>query len=50
MKFYSTNGKVAPLSFREAVIHSLPADRGLYFPEKIPVSWQTFKRIEANEL
>ncbi len=36
MKFYSTNKKVAPLSFKEAVIHSLPSDRGLYFPEKIP--------------
>ncbi len=36
MKFYSTNKKVAPLSFKEAVIHSLPPDRGLYFPEKIP--------------
>lgn len=36
MKFYSTNRKVKPLSFKEAVIHSLPADRGLYFPENIP--------------
>jgi len=36
MKFYSTNGQSAPVSFKEAVIKSLPADKGLYFPEDIP--------------
>lgn len=36
MNFYSTNNQSAPVSFREAVIKSLPADRGLYFPEEIP--------------
>jgi threonine synthase len=36
MKFYSTNRKVEARSFKDAVIHSLPADRGLYFPEDIP--------------
>lgn len=51
MKFYSTNGKVAPLSFREAVIHSLPADRGLYFPEKIPVLDNAFlKELRSYSL
>lgn len=36
MKFYSTNRLSEAVSFREAVIKSLPADRGLYFPEEIP--------------
>ncbi len=36
MKFYSTNKKSSPVSFREAVINSLPDDNGLYFPEEIP--------------
>lgn len=36
MKFYSTNRQSEAVSFREAVIKSLPADRGLYFPEEIP--------------
>lgn len=36
MQFYSTNGKSSPVSFREAVIKSLPSDRGLYFPEEVP--------------
>lgn len=35
MKFYSTNGQSASVSFKEAVIKSLPSDKGLYFPEKI---------------
>jgi threonine synthase len=37
MKFYSTNGISSPVSFKDAVIKSLPADKGLYFPERIPV-------------
>jgi len=36
MKFYSTNGQSPAVSFKEAVIKSLPTDRGLYFPEYIP--------------
>ncbi|WP_421876408.1 threonine synthase [Marinoscillum sp.] len=36
MKFYSTNGQSEAVSFKEAVIKSLPSDRGLYFPEEIP--------------
>lgn len=36
MNYYSTN-KVSPITgFREAVITSLPSDKGLYFPETIP--------------
>ncbi len=36
MKFYSTNKSSPAVSFREAVIKSLPEDNGLYFPEDIP--------------
>lgn len=36
MKFYSTNRKSPVVSFREAVIKSLPDDNGLYFPETVP--------------
>jgi len=36
MKFYSTNKKSAQVSFKEAVIKSLPADNGLYFPVEVP--------------
>lgn len=36
MKFYSTNHKVEPVTFREAVFKGLPDDNGLYMPERIP--------------
>lgn len=36
MKFYSTNNPLHVVSFREAVFQSLPADKGLYMPERIP--------------
>ncbi len=36
MKFYSTNRKSQPVSFKEAVLQSMAPDGGLYFPEKIP--------------
>lgn len=36
MKFFSTNRKAPKASFKQAVINSLPADNGLYFPESIP--------------
>jgi len=36
MQFYSTNRKVAPVSFKEAVIKGLPDDNGLFMPEVIP--------------
>lgn len=37
MKYFSTNRESKEVSFKEAVINSLPADKGLYFPESIPV-------------
>ena len=36
MQFYSTNRKVTPVSFKEAVIKGLPDDNGLFMPERIP--------------
>jgi threonine synthase len=36
MQFYSTNKKVAPVSFKEAVLKGLPDDNGLFMPEVIP--------------
>ena len=35
MKYYSTNNQSNQVSFKEAVINSLPADNGLYFPSQI---------------
>ncbi len=37
MKYFSTNRKSPIVSFKEAVINSLPDDNGLYFPDHIPV-------------
>jgi len=36
MKFYSTNHRTEPVSFKEAVIQGLANDRGLFYPESIP--------------
>lgn len=36
MKYFSTNGKVDPVSFKEAIFKGLPADNGLFMPEVIP--------------
>lgn len=37
MKFFSTNSKSDKVSFREAVLKSLPDDNGLFFPEEVPL-------------
>lgn len=36
MKYYSTNRKSNPVSFRDAAIEGLAPDGGLYFPDQIP--------------
>lgn len=36
MNYYSTNGKVDPVSFKEAIFKGLPDDNGLFMPEEIP--------------
>lgn len=42
MKLYSTNNTDLRVPFKEAVFNSLPADKGLYMPEHIPVLDQEF--------
>lgn len=37
MQYFSTNRRSAAVSFRDAVLNGQPDDKGLYFPEKIPV-------------
>jgi threonine synthase len=36
MRYYSTSNRDHFVSFREAVLNSLPSDNGLYYPESIP--------------
>jgi len=36
IKYYSTNLKAKPVSFREALLKGLAPDKGLYIPEMIP--------------
>ncbi|MGB4400899.1 MAG: threonine synthase, partial [Daejeonella sp.] len=43
MQLYSTNNNSLRVSFKEAVFNSLPADKGLYMPESIPVLNSEFK-------
>lgn len=51
MKYYSTNRKSPIVGFKEAVINSLPADNGLYFPESIPVlNTEVLKRFRNMSL
>ena len=52
MKYYSTNKQSPLVDFKEATINGQAPDKGLYFPEKIPVIDQQFiKDIEkySNE-
>ena len=44
MNLYSTNNKNLRVSFKEGVFNSLPADKGLYMPESIPVMNPDFIR------
>ncbi len=42
MKYFSTKGTVEPVNFQEAIFRGLPADNGLFMPEKIPVLPSSF--------
>jgi threonine synthase len=44
MKYFSTNKHAATADFREATIRGQAPDKGLYFPEKIPVLPKSFFR------
>ena len=37
MLYYSLNHKSARVNFREATVHGQAPDKGLYFPEEIPI-------------
>lgn len=54
MKYYSTNRQSPQVSFKEATLKGQAPDRGLYFPECIPVldkSWlKELKNIPKEEL
>lgn len=42
MHYYSTKGQTTKVSFKEAVLKGLPADNGLFMPEKIPLLKKEF--------
>lgn len=42
MNYYSTNGQSPKVNFREAAIKGLAPDKGLYFPESIPLHDKSF--------
>jgi threonine synthase len=42
MKYYSTNRQSAAVDFKEATIKGQAPDKGLYFPEEIPVLPESF--------
>ncbi|MEO8821477.1 MAG: threonine synthase, partial [Ginsengibacter sp.] len=46
MKYYSLNKTAPPATFKEATIRGLAPDKGLYFPETIPV----FEKKLINEI
>lgn len=47
MHYFSTYRKSPPVSFKEAVLHGQPEDKGLYFPERIPELPPNFVRSLA---
>ncbi|MDQ8192366.1 threonine synthase [Roseibacillus persicicus] len=53
-QFYSTNDRSNVQPLKEAVLRSLPADRGLYMPEEItplPASfWESWRDLSLGEL
>ncbi|WP_189631219.1 threonine synthase [Roseivirga thermotolerans] len=51
MQFFSTQRSSPQVGFREAVINSLPADKGLYFPMAIPrFSYDKISALESAGL
>ncbi len=54
MKFYSTNSPNQFVDLKEAVLRSLPADNGLYMPEKIEplpdAFWEGWREKSLSEL
>ena len=54
MKYFSTNRQAAQVSFREATLNGQPGDKGLYFPEKIPILsdgfWKDFPEKSKEQI
>ena len=54
VQFYSTNNRQNVQPLKEAVLRSLPADRGLYMPEEhtpLPDSfWENWRDLSLGEL
>lgn len=54
MQYFSTNRKSAHVSFREATLKGQPEDKGLYFPEKIPILsegfWRDFPKKSKTQI
>jgi threonine synthase len=54
MRFYSTNSPDSYVDFGEAVLRSLPADNGLYMPERIiqldDAFWQDWKTLSFQDM
>lgn len=51
MRFYSTNSPDTTVSIKQALFHSLPADKGLYMPDSIPnLGSEFFNRIAQDSL
>ncbi|MDQ3181931.1 MAG: threonine synthase [Acidobacteriota bacterium] len=54
MQYLSTNRKSAHVSFREATLNGQPDDKGLYFPEQIPLIsadfWKDFPAKSKEQI
>jgi threonine synthase len=51
MRFYSTNNPQVTVSAREALFHSMPADKGLYMPTPLPaLGADFFENIAGQSL
>ncbi len=54
MNYYSTNGKVSPVTLQEAVVKGLAADKGLFMPERIkalpPAFYDNIQHLSFQEI
>ena len=54
MKYHSTNNPALQVDLKEAILRSLPADNGLYMPNKLPVLspdfWETYRNLTFQEI
>src|SRR5947207_15702718 len=54
MKYYSLNGRASKVDFKEATTRGQAPDKGLYFPEHIPVFdpsfFQSIEKMSDQEI